>query len=63
MASEEVLCMIDKNIKKQKAKKYRTTWGILDPVTKVVPDKTKYSRKKTHKKIKPNAWEEIDGKN
>lgn len=42
--------MIDKNKKKENMKKYRTTWGILNPVTKIVPDKTKYSRKSKHKK-------------
>lgn len=28
----------------------RRDWGNLNPVTRVVPDKTKYSRKKKHKK-------------
>ncbi len=42
--------MIDKNKRKENMKKYRTTWGILNPVTKIVPDKTKYSRKKKHKR-------------
>jgi len=27
----------------------RGTWGGIKPVTKVVPDKTKYSRKRKHK--------------
>ena len=28
----------------------RRDWGNLNPVTRVVPDKTKYSRKEKHKK-------------
>jgi hypothetical protein len=28
----------------------RRDWGPLNPVTRVIPDKTKYSRKEKHKK-------------
>ena len=28
----------------------RRDWGNLNPMTRVVPDKTKYSRKEKHKK-------------
>ena len=31
-------------------KSSRGTWGVVDPRTKVVPDKTKYSRKEKHQK-------------
>lgn len=27
----------------------RGTWGAINPVTKIVPDKKKYNRKKKHK--------------
>lgn len=32
-----------------KMTKSRGTWGAIKPVTKVVPDKTKYKRKQKHK--------------
>ena len=32
-------------------KSVRGTWGAVNPVTKIVPDKTKYNRKKYNKKV------------
>ena len=32
-----------------KRRKVRQTWGDVNPVTKVIPDKTKYSRKHKRK--------------
>lgn len=32
-------------------KSVRGTWGTVNPVTKIVPDKTKYNRKKYNKKL------------
>lgn len=29
----------------------RGTWGSVKPITKIVPDKTKYKRKVKHKKL------------
>jgi len=31
-------------------KKVRKSWGDVNPVTKIVPDKKKYTRKKKHKR-------------
>lgn len=44
-----------KNKKKKKTtidylSKIRNSWNGINPVTRVVPDKTKYSRKQKHKK-------------
>lgn len=30
--------------------KVRRSWGIMNPATKVIPNKTKYSRKQKHRK-------------
>ena len=40
--------MIDKNKKKEEAKKQRNLWG-MSPVTRVVESKKKYSRQKNRK--------------
>ena len=31
-------------------KKIRNSWNGVNPVTKIIPDKTKYNRKQKHKK-------------
>lgn len=33
------------------AKQIRGTWGNINPVTKIVPDKKKFNKKKTRKKL------------
>jgi hypothetical protein len=43
-------------IKKPRVKHVRKSWGILNPATKVVPDKTKYKRSKGRK----NWWAVVD---
>lgn len=35
--------------KLSKKEQHRIDWGGLDPVTRVVPDKAKYSRKEKHR--------------
>lgn len=43
-------------IKKAKKTHVRKSWGLLDPATKVIPDKTKYKRSKGRK----NWWLVVD---
>lgn len=47
----------DKNSTYEAARHLRGSWNGVNPVTKIIPDKTKYSRKKKHKK--ENKEEEI----
>lgn len=48
---------MSKKGKKSKSKSWveifegeRKDWGAINPVTRIIPDKTKYNRKKKHKK-------------
>ncbi len=45
---ERMIIVIDKNKKKEEAKKQRNLWPFK-PVTKIVESKKKYSRKKARK--------------
>lgn len=38
--------MLDKNIKKEKAKRMRNVWTCARPVTQIVPNKKAYNRKR-----------------
>lgn len=43
--------MIEKNVKKQKAKKARSFWTCARPVTQIVPNKKAYNRKRNKDNI------------
>ena len=45
---KEVNIMVDKNQKKEEAKKQRNVW-TMSPITRIVESKKKYSRKKDRK--------------
>lgn len=48
--------MIDKNKEKQRAKKFRGSWGNIKPITKVIPNKKKKFKEKHNKRLYEDAY-------
>jgi protoheme ferro-lyase len=45
---ERMIIMVDKNKKKESAKKYRNLW-TMNPITRIVESRKKYKRQKDRK--------------
>lgn len=49
---------MSKKKKRAEDRTHRTTWGPLDPTTRVAPDKTKYDRRREKAKYRRGGMEE-----
>lgn len=48
--------MIKKNEEKERAKKFRGSWGNIKPITRVIPNKKKMKKEKHDKHLYEDAY-------